>query len=643
MEGIDELNLAFNISAMLISFTCLLFSVMLQRVDKLNNKIFMLAAIVIGINAAGEAFTVVTVITRLDSELAFLLVKIKDYLYFITHISLGPIFYYYVAYVSGGNSHNKKYGRSMMFALFLLSELLIIINPLTSFVYYYNSEHIFTRNWAEYIIYTAMAVYFIMAVIKITTSWPALSQRKRTSLMFFFMFIFFGIMIQLFNYDVQVELISESLGLIGVMALVENEDDRIDADTGLYNRRAFRSDLKTYKINKCPVYIIGIRMTNAEIVSKAAGYENTNTITSLISSYLKDVYPRYNTYNINAVTLAMLLPDKEENEALEVADTINRRFESPWKYRDINIILSAVIMIADIPGRLSGTTVAFGMLDGPVPSDGDKTILAGEDLEYIIRRSAVENAVSRGLEEHSFEVHFQPTYHLHGNKLHGAEALVRMHDRELGNVYPDEFIPVAERMGVIDSIDDFVLREVCRFINSGIPEKFGMDCINVNLSVLECMKPGFVEHINKIVEEAGVDKSYLNFEITESIAADDYLLLSKVISDLKNEGFQFSMDDYGTGYSNMNAILSLNLDVIKIDKSILRGAEQSRLGYIMLEYSIRMFRQMNRKVLVEGVETAEQVKLLEELDVDYLQGYYFSRPLPERNFVDFIKKNSVGV
>lgn len=641
MEGLDELDLAFNISAMLISFTCLLFSVMLNHVNKINNKIFMLVSVIIGMNALGEAFSEIAVITKMDSDLVFWIVRVKDYLYFITHLSLCPLCYYYVGFVSGARAYYRSFVNRLIAALFAFVELLVLTNPLTSFVYYYDSERNFTRNWAEYLIYGVMAAFFVLAISRMKRSWSALNARKRTSLTYFVVLIVIGITVQLLSSRIQVELMSESLGLIGIMFLVENEDDRIDSDTGLYNRRAFRSDIKSFKVNRCPVFVVGIRITNAELVSKAAGYENTDVIISLIAEYLKSLLPKYNTYNINSCTIALLIPDKNEEEVMDLAETISKRFDSQWKYHDMEVILTNVIMIADIPGRLSGSTATFSMLDGPVPADTDKKILADTDLEYLLRRSAVESAVSRGLEENSFEVHFQPTYYMYGNKLHGAEALVRMHDRELGNVFPDEFIPVAERMGVIDSIDDFVLKEVCRFIKSGIPKKYGMDCINVNLSVLECMKPGFVEHINKIVEEAGVEKSFLNFEITESIAADDYLLLSRVISDLKNEGFQFSMDDYGTGYSNMNAILSLNLDVIKIDKSILRGAEQSKIGYIMLESSVRMFRQMNRKILIEGVETAEQIKLLEPLGVDYLQGYYFSRPLSERNFVNFIQSTSL--
>ena len=150
-------------------------------------------------------------------------------------------------------------------------------------------------------------------------------------------------------------------------------------------------------------------------------------------------------------------------------------------------------------------------------------------------------------------------------------------------------------------------------MQSGEPTRLGMECINVNLSVVQCMQDKFVERIRGIVDSYGISKSLINFEITESVSASDYELLSKVITSLKENGFQFSMDDYGTGYSNMHSLFSLSFDIVKIDKSILWDAENSELGEIILESCIHMIKQMKRKILVEGVETKKHVEKLKKL------------------------------
>ena len=153
------------------------------------------------------------------------------------------------------------------------------------------------------------------------------------------------------------------------------------------------------------------------------------------------------------------------------------------------------------------------------------------------------------------------------------------------------------------------------------------------------MKEGFAEYVSGVVEAEGIRKKMINFEITESVAAKDYDHLADVIEQLKHEGFKFSIDDYGTGYSNMSSLFSLGADIIKIDKSILWNAEKSELGMTLLKTSIDMVHKMQKKALMEGVETEQQIEILKKLGCEYLQGYYFSKPLPKNEFIRLIENN----
>ena len=211
-----------------------------------------------------------------------------------------------------------------------------------------------------------------------------------------------------------------------------------------------------------------------------------------------------------------------------------------------------------------------------------------------------------------------------------------MRDKELGNIFPDEFIPIAEQLGIIGEIDEFVFREVCGLLASGEPQKNGIRRIDVNLSVLECMKDGFAEQMIQIAEETGVSGSEIVFEITETVAAADQKRITAVIDKLRSKGFTFAIDDFGTGYSNLSATLSLGADIIKLDKSVLWGSEKNEQGSILLGASIKMIKEMRKISIAEGVETKEQIALLDSLGCDYLQGFYFSRPLPKEEFLRFI-------
>ena len=630
-------HFAFGVAlaALMICAVNLIYTLIEHRTDKLQNKLYIVIISILIINSVSLLWTAKTKESIDSSELAQMGMHISRYIYFATHTALCPMFFYYVCSVSGMQFRLSNMKSILLSVFFFVTELMALTNPLTGWVYTVDENFVFHRNWAEYLIYLAALIYYVLTFVILFSSWQVLSSKRRLAMVFFFMLAGLGVLLQLIFRDFKVEILTESIGFTGVLVAVENEDDRIDFGMGFYNRAALNLDMKSCVHNNRLVSLVIIRISNSEIVSKMTGKENMGIISDIVGGYLTSIVKRYHIYVPNPDTFVLTVYDKSVRDVEKLAQDISDRFEKPWEFGDMNIPLYATLMLADIPGRISTGSELFYMIDSPLPKDIDKKILSGDDLDYIIRRQSVESAVSRGLEENSFEVYYQPTYHISG-KLHGAEALLRMHDRELGNVYPDEFIPVAEQIGLIDEIDDYVLDCVCKFVKTGIPQQYGMDSINVNLSVMQCMKPGFVERVSGIVESNGVDKSFINFEITESIAASDYRILSDVIKRLKDDGFMFSMDDYGTGYSNVSAVFSLNLDVVKIDKSLLWNAEKDALGMIILENTIRMIQQIQKKILVEGVETMSQIELLKYLRVDYLQGFYFSKPIPKDEFVKLI-------
>ncbi len=621
----------------LIIITILIYTFIQTRLDKLQNKLFMTITSIVFINAATLLYALFAQFAVKDVQASLRLMNTAQTLYFFAHTMLCPMFGYYVTAVTGKTAKYSKKFYIIYAVPYLLCEALVLLNPFLHWVFRYDAEKAFYRGPAEMMIYIIAAGYFIYSVASLFLSWNALTRQRRYSLVYFFGVILAGILIQLLFVSLKTELFCEALALVGVMLTIENEDSRLDADTGIYNRSAFKMDLNSYIANRQAFRVLCIKITNSDIVQRVTGSANTDSYVRLIGEYIKALVPRYTLYHVNPMTYAMTFIGSRAPEAESTAYKILDRFELPWKLKDSEVVLHIAAVLADVPGHVSRTGEILYIADNQAPPNAERNLIKDDDLGYFMRRIAVEHSVMRGIEEHNFEVYYQPTYTI-DEKLHGAEALLRLHDPELGNVFPDEFIPAAERMGLIDNLDEFVLEEVCWFIKSGVPSGYGMESINVNLSVIQCMRPGFVGRILDIVEKTGADKSMINFEITESVSSNDYGMLSSVVHSLKDNGFVFAMDDYGTGYSNMQSIFSIDFDVVKIDKSILWGAEKSEMGMIILRSSVSMIKEMKKRILVEGVETREQIELLRALDVDFLQGYYFSKPLPKSKLLELLEK-----
>ncbi len=634
-------NISFHImsytSALLIVVTCIVYTLIEHRTQKRQNKVYLVMLVVLALNAIS---CIVTSFSRSYPEIpsCHVISNIFMFVYFLFHTALCPIFYNYTLVVTGYNTKLSARTRTLFNVPFILSEIPVLLNPIFRPVFYYDEALEFHRNWGETIIYISAAFYFVASLFLLLRSWKGLTVKKRRALMYLFCITFLGLLIQLLFIDLKVELLAESIGVLGLMLSVENEDDRMDSDTELYNRKAFITDISNLLYSRQNFRLITVKITNSDIVQRSTGSSNMDSITILVSEFFKSILPKYCIYNLSYDTYILLIQEESRDYTDNIINKILNRFDEEWHVKSSDILLHTTLMLTEIPKDYDNIESILRMVDSSIPENVDKKVLEGADLDYIIRRAEVEEAIQKGLENGSFEVYYQPTYYMEDLSLYGAEALVRLHSESLGNLYPDEFIPIAENIGLIDDIDNFVLSEVCDFIKSGLPAEYGMKSINVNLSVLQCMHPDFVNETLHIVDNYNIDKSMINFEITESVAANDYTTLSGIIDSLRNNGFMFSVDDYGTGYSNIQSIFSINFDIVKIDKSILWAAERDEFGMIILSNSIRMITQLGKKILVEGVETKEQIELLKQFPVDYLQGFYFSKPIPKKDFLEFVSR-----
>ena len=244
--------------------------------------------------------------------------------------------------------------------------------------------------------------------------------------------------------------------------------------------------------------------------------------------------------------------------------------------------------------------------------------------------------------EKEFKIYYQPIVSAKTNRIISAEALIRLNDRVLGFVSPEEFIPISENNGKILEISEFVIDSVFKFIKETDLKTIGIEFIEMNLSMMQCMDRRLPEKLEFYMDKYDIDPKMINLEITETATNFDEERLKEQLTEVKKLGFSFSLDDYGTGYSNLVQVLEYPVDIIKIDKSIIWSAFHIKDNFVTLKNLISMFHDVRRKIVAEGVESDEQKETLIELGCDYLQGYYYSKPVPEEKFVKFVSHFNFG-
>lgn len=618
---------SFFIAAFLTAGNAMVFSFVKDYRGKPQNTLYKLLLADLMLSATAITLNVFAGYKAANSEVMAVLYYLGHYVFFISHAALAPILCHYLLAVVGEIRLTRRV-RSMMLGIpFMFAEMLIITNPATNYVYRYDDLLQLVPQWGEYFLYMMAVAYIAIAAAAILFHWHGIGYRRKAAFVFFLTITVAGMITQFFFRRFRVELFAEALGALGLMLAVENEGDRMDIITGFYNRSALISDMKYSFRKNSKGYVLCLRLIHTD--TRRLSY----TITA-VAKKLKEHSRWYNIYRITPSALLLNLVDTDEDEAVKLTNIICGCMDEGILIQGHTVHCDYCVVRASYPREMRNLDDVLLTGDAELmPLSDNGRVYADFDLQEIFNRAETEDALHRGFAENRFEVYYQSVHRIGDTKPYAAEALIRLHDSIRGDLYPDEFIPVAEKNGMINEIGVFVLEEVCRFIKSGEPARLSMDHINVNLSVVQCAQKDFVRKLKQIVDWYGISPSFINFEITESVAAHDYRMLERVITEFKEAGFRFSMDDYGTGYSNMQSIFMLDFDVIKIDKSILWEAQNSSIGRIILENSIQMIRRMRKKILVEGVETAEQMALLRELGVDYLQGYYFSKPVPEKEFL----------
>ena len=228
---------------------------------------------------------------------------------------------------------------------------------------------------------------------------------------------------------------------------------------------------------------------------------------------------------------------------------------------------------------------------------------------------------------------YQPKYDPESKKLKGAEALVRWMNPKYGLISPGRFIPIFENNGFITKLDHYMLRHVAgdqrRWLDSG----YKCVPVSVNVSRAHFIEDDLAEQVRGIVDEAGTPHELIEIELTESAFFDDKKALINTICKLKEYGFAVSMDDFGSGYSSLNSLKELPLDILKLDAEFFRNDDGTGRGQIIVEEAIRLAKKLNMQTVAEGVETVDQVRFLAEHGCDMIQGYIFDKPMPKDEYI----------
>lgn len=542
-------------------------------------------------------------------------------------------------------------GKVKSFILVLPTLLCIImlgVNFFTPCVFSIGGQGEYRREFFMTFLYVAGIFYMILGFMVVTRYHRRLTRGRFVSTIAIFPLVVVAAVFQMFNPDIPIEMFANAIGLLFVALLIQSPEQFISSATGLNKITRYMDDVRNSLDNGLDITIVMITMENDKTLRGILGVEEYHKLLREISEDFLEWSRPYGYdvewYYLGNGMFRCVMNQRIKDQAEDFAEWINEKLKKGYKYNDMFINLLPIICITRCPQDIEDVDSVMRFGDELAEHEYTGRVLYARDIynkeRYDLMRD-MDMILEKAFAENRFEVYYQPIYSIDSGKYNSAEALLRLNDDMYGYISPEIFIPAAEENGMIHKIGKFVLEEVCRFIAGEKFKNLGLEYVEVNLSVIQCMSSELSEDVRAVMERYGVSNEQINLEITETAAAYAQTTMMDNINSLTDDGIAFSLDDFGTGYSNMKRIASMPFSIVKLDKTFADIDTDDKMIKVV-KNTISMVKDMNMKIVVEGVETEESLRKFSNLGVDYIQGYYFSRPLPQDKFISEVKRVNQG-
>lgn len=535
----------------------------------------------------------------------------------------------------------SKIGKIFLYinrAFYLVYVIIVLINIKTGWIFRYDMELGYVRGPLKNITYLLTGYYAVHTVVSTIIKHKTMPRRV------FFVFLIYPFIsmgflcFQLFNAKVIMTGVASFAALFFVYITIQADLQEYDVITGLMTE----PKLKKYVTERSSEgYLFVLSIENSNMLMQNMDSTEMNQLLFSIGKQITRHFKNF-SYHVSTNRFAGICSSMEElydfSECIEqFINDVNKNYDD---------ILPApldayYVGVNFVKGKISYETLTEVINDILVKEkrENHHTLKICDDsiLLSMERKKEIYKILKRELniDSRQFHIWYQPIYSVKEKKFTYMEALARLNFTEIGNISPVEFIEVAENRGLIEKLGFVVFEKVCKFISENINI---IQAVSVNFSVYQMVNPNVVEKVLSTIRKYNLSPNRIIMEITESIFIEDFNVVKANMITLAKEGIRFYLDDFGTGYSNLANVVKLPFSTIKIDRSLVLMTEDDAKGDLFLKNILSTFKDAGFDILVEGVETMSQSETVQNDGADYIQGFLFSRAIPEKECIELFKK-----
>lgn len=549
----------------------------------------------------------------------------------------------YVFYLHGAQKRLVKWQVILAVTPFVLAA---VTSVFASIEYIVDEHGAYSTGLMVYILYGSIVVYVLATCVLLFRKNNNVSKESNADYARARITVAVGLgiwivvaLIQFITKYVLISSIGNSLMLLYIYLNFENPKRYADDETDTLNRQAFHIMVPEMLARRRTFWLVNFTVDDNDQISRSMGYDAMKVILRTAADRLRTVVPRSGFFHSRSNTLSVFVSDRDQLDALlKRAGTAD--FQVPWNNGTFKPQYHITIMECPKYGGTSDEiydTMDYVMEHHRHHEKGHVLWVDEETIRNRDYSKQVLAVLTKAVQEKAFDVVYQPIWSTKENRFASAEALVRLQDcGDLGFISPEIFIPMAEQQGMIGEIGSIVFEKVCSFASENRLWEKGVNYIEVNLSGMQSVDPALPAQLMSVMHKYGIQPKFINLEITETASIDGGEMLDVNMKRLRSLGCHFSMDDFGTGYSNLAKMAKVHFELVKLDKSLIWPAfgEKPEEPMVILNSCIAMILQLGAHIVAEGVETQEQADFLTEQGVNYLQGYYYSKPISGDTFLE---------
>lgn len=566
--------------------------------------------------------------------------------YFIFTPLMGMVYFLYSSSVIYDDEHLLK----VMFVGSIpgiLYVFLVLSNSFTNLLFSLDSINGYVRGPLISTTYIIFYIYCLISVLLVIINKHKVDYHIYKILAVFPMIAVIVIVVQQLYPSIILSGTAATMALLIIYLHLQNKQITIDSLTNLPNRSELFSmmEILIHKNNDIPFILMVISLRDFKRINETFGQLKGDEFLKLISSYLCSITNPLSVYRFSGDEFAILIQSNYHDETNNIVKELNKRMTHSWKLQDCRVHLSTAVGVASYPysaitaERLI-TAVEYAVMQ--TKSNPQKNIYYCDldMMNAISRREDILQILKDKLADQSFELYYQPIIDMETERFSFAESLLRIPESPLGPLYPDEFIPIAEESGLIIEMTYQIIDKVCQFINLLIKENIELTSVHINFSASQFNEDNLVEKVTEIIERNHTPFSKIKIEFTESTIAKNLQSVTDFANEIAKKEIRMGLDDFGTGYSNISTVFNIPFGTIKLDKSLIWSAIEHPKSAIIVKNLTRSFQELGLSVVAEGVETDEHVQLIKDCHIDYVQGFYYAKPMDQEKTIEFLKNKS---